>query len=428
VKSGLARKGEVIFREDGQPGAAIKAAIGLSPDAIIEEVAKANLRGRGGAGFPTATKWKSCHQSPGTHYLVCNADEGEPGTFKDRELLTVNPDLVFDGMTVGALAIGAEDGIIYLRGEYAYLMDRLQKVLERRRQENLLGKDVCGKSGFNFDIRIQLGAGAYICGEETALIESMEGKRGAPRDRPPFPVAYGYRGQPTAVDNVETLACVSRIMEYGAAWFASFGTKESSGTKLLSISGDCQKPGVYEIPFGTTLKDVLELVEAPDAAFVQVGGPSGSCVGPQDFGRQITAREDLTTGGSIIVFGPDRDPFFVAHEFLAFFVEESCGWCAPCRIGTTLLKRQFDKFIGGRGTRADLDALIKLANTVKRMSRCGLGQTAPNPILSSLKSFPEIFEAKLSKQAFIPEVTLYEALAEAVAVQGRLPTIETEEI
>lgn len=425
VKLGLVQKGPIIFRDDGRPGDAIRAAIKVAPDTIIDEITKSNLRGRGGAGFPTGMKWKSCSQSPGAmRYVICNADEGEPGTFKDRVLLTINPDLVFEGMTVAAFAVGAGEGIVYLRGEYSYLLDSLQNVLERRRKEGLLGKNICGTPGFNFDIRIQLGAGAYVCGEESALIESMEGKRGAPRDRPPFPTQCGYRGLPTALDNVETFACAARIMEHGADWFASFGTKESTGTKLLSVSGDCQWPGVYEVPFGITLKEVLDLVGAPDAAFVQMGGPSGSCLEPKDFDRRITTREDLTTGGSVIVFGPERDPLAVAHEFVKFFAEESCGWCDPCRIGTTLLARQMDKVVAGRATKADLDAMVSLANTVKRMSRCGLGQTAPNPILTTLRSFPKIFEAKLSKEEFVPAVTLEEALAEAVQVQGRQPISE----
>ena len=385
---------------------------------------KAKLRGRGGAGFPTGLKWKLCRQSISkAHHVVCNADEGEPGTFKDRVLLTEIPDVVFDGMTIAAYALGARHALVYLRGEYAYLWNSLQAVLQNRRRLGLLGSNVCGKEGFDFDIRIQLGACAYVCGEESALIESLEGKRGVPRDRPPFPTERGYLQQPTAVDNVETFACVARIMEQGADWFAGYGTHKSTGTKLLSVSGDCPHPGVYELPFGVTVNELLDLVGAPDAAFVQVSGPSGQCVAPKDFGRRI-AFEDLSTGGSIMVFGADRDVLDVARQFSEFFVEESCGWCTPCRVGTTLLKQMLEKFVDARGTLADVQALEALANTVVRMSRCGLGQTAPNPILTTMRNFPQAYEARLQPEPFLPRVTLREALAEAAAIQGREPVPE----
>jgi [NiFe] hydrogenase diaphorase moiety large subunit len=295
--------------------------------------------------------------------------------------------------------------------------------MENRRRLGLLGSNVCGREGFDFDIRIQLGAGAYVCGEESALIESLEGKRGVPRDRPPFPTERGYLQQPTAVDNVETFACVARIMEMGAQWFAGHGTRESTGTKLLSVSGDCPHPGVYEIPFGITVNDLLDLVGAPEAEFVQVGGPSGQCVAPKDFGRRI-AFEDLSTGGSIIVFGPGRDVLDVARQFTEFFVEESCGWCTPCRVGTTLLKTNLDKIVGDRGTLADVTALEALANTVMRMSRCGLGQTAANPILTTMRSFPQAYEARLRPEPFLPRVTLRQAVAEAEQILGREPSAE----
>ncbi len=340
-------------------------------------------------------------------------------------LLTEIPDVVFDGMIIAGHALGAKHGLVYLRGEYAYLFKTLQGVLQRRRRLGLLGSKICGQEGFDFDIRIQLGAGAYICGEESALIESLEGKRGAPRDRPPFPTERGYLHQPTAVDNVETFACVARIMEKGADWFASFGTHESSGTKLLSVSGDCPHPGVYEVRFGITVNNLLDLVGAPDAAFVQVGGPSGQCVGPKDYGRRI-AFEDLPTGGSMMIFGPDRDVLDVARQFTEFFVDESCRWCTPCRVGTTLLKKSLDKILGDRGTLADVEALESLANTVMRMSRCGLGQTAANPILTTMRNFPQAWEARLRPDNFLPQVTLREALAEAIEIQGHEPVAEDE--
>ena len=425
VESSLVQPGPVVFQQ-GRRGDGVRAALALPPELVIQQITMAKLRGRGGAGFPTGLKWKLCRQSISkAHHVVCNADEGEPGTFKDRVLLTEIPDVVFDGMTIAGYALGAGHGLVYLRGEYAYLWNSLQDVIENRRRLGLLGSNVCGREGFDFDIRIQLGAGAYICGEESALLESLEGKRGAPRDRPPFPTDRGYLQQPTAIDNVETFACVARIMEQSPEWFAGFGTRESTGTKLLSVSGDCPHPGVYEIRFGITVSELLDLVGASDAAFVQVGGPSGQCVAPKDFGRRV-AYEDLSTGGSIMVFGPGRDVLDVARQFTEFFVEESCGWCTPCRVGTTLLKKSMEKILADRGTLADIAALEALANTVTRMSRCGLGQTAANPILTTMRNFPQAYEARLQPETFLPSVTLREALAEAVVVQGREPVSEGE--
>ncbi len=335
-------------------------------------------------------------------------------------LLSEFPDLVFDGMTIAGYALGARHGLVYLRGEYSYMWDSLQEVLKARRRLGLLGDNICGRQGFDFDIRIQLGAGAYICGEESALLESLEGKRGAPRDLPPFPTERGYLQQPTAIDNVETFACAARIIENGAAWFSSFGTAQSTGTKLTSVSGDCDRPGVYEVPFGITLSELLDLVGAPDAKYVQMSGPSGQSIAPKDFGRRI-AYEDLSTGGSTMIFGPERDVLDIALQFADFFVVESCGWCAPCRVGTTLLKQGMEKVVAGRATLADIVQMESLGDTVMRMSRCGLGQTAPNPILTTMRNFPELYEARLAPVPFTPLVSLHEALREAVAIQGREP-------
>jgi [NiFe] hydrogenase diaphorase moiety large subunit len=394
----------------------------MTPEKVIEEMTASKLRGRGGAGFPTGMKWRLTRKSAGEEdYVLCNADEGEPGTFKDRMLLAEFPDLVFDGMTIAGYALGSRQGIIYLRGEYAYLWEPLQAVLQARRSQRLLGPNICGHSGFDFDIRIQLGAGAYICGEESALIESLEGKRGAPRDRPPFPTEHGYLQQPSAVDNVETYVCAARIMEKGAAWFAGFGTTQSAGTKFMCVSGDCARPGVYEVPFGITLNELLDLCGAPkDTAYVQMSGPSGQAVAPKDFGRRI-AYEDLSTGGSTMIFGPQRNVLDVALQFANFFVDESCGWCTPCRVGTTLLKQGMEKIVHGRASLADISATETLANIVARMSRCGLGQTAPNPILTTMRNFPELYEARVAPEKFAPLVTLDDALREAIEVQGREP-------
>jgi [NiFe] hydrogenase diaphorase moiety large subunit len=423
IRSSLVQSGPLL---SGSPVRAegLKAALALTPEAVIEEITTSKLRGRGGAGFPTGMKWRLTRKATGVeHYIACNADEGEPGTFKDRLLLLEFPDLVFDGMTVAGYALGAREGLLYLRGEYAYMWDDLQRVLQDRRSAGLLGDKICGKAGFNFDIRVQLGAGAYICGEESSLLESLEGKRGSPRDRPPFPTERGYLGQPTAIDNVETLVCATRIMEKGAAWFTGLGTKESTGTKLMCVSGDCERPGVYETPFGITINQLLDLVGAPDARYVQFSGPSGQAIAPKDFGRRI-AYEDLSTGGSTMIFGPQRDVLDIALQFADFFVDETCGWCAPCRIGTVLLKQGMEKVVAGRATLADLASTEALANTVVRMSRCGLGQTAPNPILTTMRSFPELYESRLAAAPFEPLVTLDDALREAVEVQGREPVKE----
>ncbi|MFA5120892.1 NADH-ubiquinone oxidoreductase-F iron-sulfur binding region domain-containing protein [Zavarzinia sp.] len=418
VASGLELRGPVLLGAAAADGQGLRAALDLAPEEVIREVTRSRLRGRGGAGFPTGMKWKLCRQAPGAaHHLLCNADEGEPGTFKDRLLLAEFPDLVFEGMTIAGYAIGATEGLIYLRGEYAYLWDRLQDALEDRRRRGLLGRSVCGREGFDFDIRIHLGAGAYVCGEESALIESLEGRRGTPRDRPPFPTERGHRSEPTAVDNVETFACVTRVLGLGADWFARHGTPESTGTKLLCVSGDCPRPGVYEVPFGITVNEVLDMVGAPEAGFVQMGGPSGQCVAPKDYGRRI-AFEDLATGGSVIVFGPGRDVLDVARQFADFFAHESCGWCTPCRVGTTLLRQGMERLLAGQASVGELRQLEEVAVTVARTSRCGLGQTAPNPILSTMRNFPEAYEALLRPGDFVPRLDLEAAIAPAAAIRA----------
>jgi [NiFe] hydrogenase diaphorase moiety large subunit len=417
VQLGLRQAGPVVLAPF-ENGTAVRKALNMSPEQVIEELNKSRLRGRGGAGFPTGMKWSFCRKAKGTHYIICNADEGEPGTFKDRLILTEAADLLFEGMTVAGYALGAQEGLLYLRAEYAYLWPHLQQVLARRRRHNLLGENICGRESFDFDIRIQLGAGAYVCGEESSLIESLEGKRGAPRDRPPYPVQKGYLDQPTSVNNVETLACVARILEEGGEWFTKFGTRESTGTKLLSVSGDCEHPGIYEVEYGITIDQLLQLVGAPDAQAVQVGGPSGLCLAPRDYGRKISF-EDIPTGGSVIVFGPQRDLLEYVHAFAEFFVEESCGWCAPCRVGTVLVKQKLDKILEGRGTESDLEELRKLGTTVKTMSRCGLGQTAANPVLTTLQNFPALYRKRITDKDFIPHFDIESAFSEYCEVTGR---------
>jgi [NiFe] hydrogenase diaphorase moiety large subunit len=413
--SNIRLKGDVLFAPyEAERG--LRNALAMTPDAVIAEVTKSGLRGRGGAGFPTGLKWHLTRRAPGAaHYTVCNADEGEPGTFKDRVLLSDAPDLVLDGMTIAGYALGATLGLMYLRAEYAFLVPALLANLEARRARGLLGKNVAGQAGFDFDIRLQIGVGAYICGEESALLESLEGKRGSPRDRPPYPTDHGYLGQPTAVNNVETLACVPRILERGAAWFSAFGTAESKGTKLMSVSGDCTNPGIFEVPFGTTLNELLDLAGGADAEAVQVSGAAGTCVAPKDFGRGLSY-EDLSTAGSTMVFGPERDVLDIVLKFAEFFADESCGWCTPCRVGTTLLREAIRETIDGRATEHDLVTLESLAQTVVTFSRCGLGQSAPNPILSTLRNFPQIYRTRLAATDDLA-IDMASATADAAAIQ-----------
>lgn len=418
VEANLRQSGPVIFAPM-ERGAAIRAALGKTPEQVIDEISASRLRGRGGAGFPTAMKWSFCRKAAlaggkGERQLLCNCDEGEPGTFKDRVILSEAPDLLFEGMTVAGYALGARLGILYVRGEYAYLIPHLEQVVERRRRLGLLGAAVCGREGFDFDVRIQLGAGAYVCGEESSLIESLEGKRGAPRDRPPYPVQRGFMNQPTAVNNVETLCCAARIMEKGAQWFSSMGTRDSTGTKLISVSGDCGRPGVYEVPLGIVIDRLLEMAGATDVQAVQIGGPSGQCLAPKDLGKSI-CYEDVSTGGAVMVFDSSRDILEIVRAHAAFFAEESCGWCDPCRTGTALLLKKMDKILSGKAVRRDLAELESLAGSVKFMSRCGLGQTAPNPILTSLRNLPHLYERLLAAGDFAPELDLEQAMKPALA-------------
>ena len=365
-------------------GAGIRNACTEGPDEVITRVKQSGLRGRGGAGFPTGLKWDLARQAPapdGRRYVICNADEGEPGTFKDRVLLEDLADLVFEGMTIAGCAIGASEGIVYLRGEYVYLQDGLEETLARRRAAGLLGAGVRGRPDFDFDISIRIGSGAYVCGEETALIESLEGRRGEPRNRLPFPVVRGLYQAPTVVNNVETFAWVAAIMARGSAWFASIGTPGSSGPKLLSVSGDVERPGVYEFPLGVSIHEVLAAAGGEDAKAVIVGGAAGQCVPRRDFGRAI-AYDDVSTGGAFIVLGERRDPLDVAENFMEFFVDESCGQCTPCRIGNVTILEGVRAMRRGEMTPERLRDLVKLGHTMQAASKCGLGQCSANVFLS----------------------------------------------
>jgi len=428
VVNNLRKRGPVVFGES-KVGEALKKALALTPAEVIRDIKTARLRGRGGAVFPTGMKWDFTRQAPGDRkFILCNADEGEPGTFKDRVILTERPHLVFEGMTIAGYAVGADTGILYLRAEYAYLRRFLEHVLHERRNRGLLGKNAGGKAGFHFDIRIQMGAGAYVCGEETALISSCEGQRGDPKNRPPFPAQKGFLGRPSVVNNVETFCCAARILEKGPGWFAQMGSPGSPGTKLLSISGDCRAPGVFEVPFGISLREVLKMAGAEDAAAVQVGGPSGVMVPPEQFDRVI-CYDDLATGGSVMVFGPERDLLEVVAAFTDFFIEESCGFCTPDRVGMVLVKERLERIRAGRGEKGDLEYLEDLCKTVKTASRCGLGQTAPNPVLTTLENFRSVYESRLAEESegFQRGFDLKGALAAAEAIAGRKSAIAHEE-
>jgi len=418
VEDNIRRK-DMLLADGFAPGVALKAAFVRGAEGMLAEVKASGLRGRGGAGFSTGLKWEFSRNAPGeAHYVVCNADEGEPGTFKDRVLLNSYADQVFEGMTLCGYVIGAKKGFVYLRGEYRYLLDHLNEILARRRQQNLLGANILGQAGFDFDIEIHLGAGAYICGEESALIESLEGKRGTPRNRPPFPVTNGYLNQPTVVNNVETFAATCHIAQHGGAWFAGIGTAKSAGTKVMSISGDCARPGIYEYPLGVSVRQMLEDCGAANAQAVQVSGPSGVTVSPQEFDR-ILGFEDIGTAGAFMVFDDSRDMFEVARNFTHFFAHESCGFCTPCRVGTALLRHLMDKLHNGHGSPYDFEEIEKLNQLLLSMSHCGLGHTACNPVLDTIAKFRPAYESRMLHQDFTPAFDLDYALQAARQMTGR---------
>jgi [NiFe] hydrogenase diaphorase moiety large subunit len=397
VESNIRSKGPVFFQGGHDFKALLATLIDSPPEIVVKTISESGLRGRGGAGFSTGLKWRLCsNNDETTRYVICNADEGEPGTFKDRVLLMESPKEVIFGMITAGYAIGAQQGIIYLRSEYYYLKDYLEKQLADFRADGLLGQAIAGH--FDFDIRIQMGAGAYICGDETALIESLEGKRGTPRVKPPYPVNMGYLDKPTSVNNVETFVAVTSIIEHGAPWFRAMGTPDSAGTRLLSISGDCDAPGIHEIEWGITLDAVLENTGAKDAWAVQVSGPSGECVSVEKSGRRAIALEDLSCNGSFMIFDSTRDLLAVVQHFMQFFVNESCGICVPCRSGNVDLYKKISRVIDRKACQRDLDEVVIWGKMVRKTSRCGLGSTSPKPILTTLENFPELYQEKLVKQ------------------------------
>ena len=424
VRNNIQRKGPIL-EDNYKTGTVLREKLRLlTPEEVIWEVKLSELRGRGGAGFPTGLKWEFCRRAKGEKkYIFCNADEGEPGTFKDRVLLTEYPELVFEGMALAAYAVGATGGILYIRYEYKYLEQYLNHVLEEMRKNNLLGKDIAGIEGFDFDIRLQYGAGAYVCGEESALLESAEGKRGEPRFKPPFPVEKGYLGYPTIINNVETLCTAVKIIHFGSEWYRSMGTADSKGTKVLSISGDCRYPGIYELEWGYSVNDILDMSGADEVQAVQVGGPSGTLISPEEFDR-IICYKDLATGGSFIIFNNRRDILReVVLNFMEFFVEESCGSCVPCRNVPWLLKQKLEKILNGHGVWKDLEDLEKWPE-VMRINRCGLGQTAANPVITSLRNFRALYEERIQKgRSFDEGFDLEKAVEESCKAVGRVPLI-----
>lgn len=399
------------------PGEAIDAAVARGAEHTVDEIARSGLRGRGGAGFSTGTKWVACAGARGPQrYVVCNADEGEPGTFKDRELLASHADLVFEGMSVAGFAVGASKGLLYLRGEYRFLLEPLSVKLEERRRAGLLGSGVRG--AFDFDIELRLGAGSYVCGEESALLESLEGKRGIPRNRPPYPVTHGYLQRPTLVNNVETLVKAALVAKHGAAFMLGVGTPTSTGTKILSVSGDVARPGIYEYPFGVSIRSVLADAGATDTQAVQVGGPSGMLLSESEFHRRI-AFEDVPSAGAFMVFDGRRDMLRVVENFARFFAHESCGFCTPCRVGTTLNAQAMARIVAGKGCNRDLRDLTKVSALMKGSSHCGLGMTAGNPIVDALAKFRPSFERRLRSRDFLPTFDLDESLAPAREATAR---------
>ena len=378
----------------------------MTPDEVISTILDSGLRGRGGAGFPTGMKWKFASGNRGNvqKYVCCNADEGDPGAFMDRSILEGDPHALIEAMTIAGYAIGADQGYVYVRAEYPIAVKRLQIAIDQAREYGLLGDNIFG-TGFKFDLGIRLGAGAFVCGEETALMTSIEGKRGEPRPRPPFPAVKGLFDKPTILNNVETYANIPQIILNGAEWFSSMGTEKSKGTKVFALGGKIKNTGLVEVPMGTTLRQIIEEIgggipNGKKFKAAQTGGPSGGCIPahlidtPIDYDNLLEIGSMMGSGG-LIVMDEDNCMVDIARFFLDFTVDESCGKCTPCRVGTKRLLELLDKIISGNGEMEDLDRLEELANYIKSASLCGLGQTAPNPVLSTLRYFRDEYIAHI---------------------------------
>ncbi len=371
----------------------------MTPVKVIQEIQNSGLRGRGGGGFPTGIKWEIASKQEGNEkYIVCNADEGDPGAFMDRSILEGDPYGVIEGMMIAGYAIGANHALIYIRAEYPLAISRLQKAIEQARKKGYLGKHIFGTS-FSFDVNLKFGAGAFVCGEETALIQSMQGERGEPKSKPPYPAQSGYLGKPTVVNNVETLLNVPLIIQHGSEWFREIGTEKSPGTKVFALAGKVNNVGLVEVPMGTTLREIIYEIgggikNGKRFKAVQTGGPSGGCLTNKDLDISIdfdtlAARGSIMGSGGMIIMDEDDCMVSIAKFFLEFTLDESCGKCTPCRIGNTRLYEILTRITEGEGTMEDLKLLEELSDTIKEASLCGLGQTSPNPVLSTLKEFRE---------------------------------------
>lgn len=379
-----------------------------TPQEAIDIMKASGLRGRGGAGFPTGLKWQFAHNSKGdVKYVVCNADEGDPGAFMDRSILEGDPHNIIEGMAICGYSIGASKGLVYIRAEYPLAIERLKKAISDAREYGLLGDNILG-TNFSFDIEIKYGAGAFVCGEETALIHSMEGERGEPTSKPPFPAESGYMGKPTNVNNVETLANITKIFLNGPEWFKAIGTEKSAGTKVFALAGKINNVGLVEVPMGTTLREVIfeiggGIKNGKKFKAVQTGGPSGGCLTEKDLDTPIdfdnlVAKGSMMGSGGMIVMDEDDCMVAVSKFYLEFTVDESCGKCTPCRIGNTRLFEILEKITQGKGTMKDLTTLRELSETIKVTSLCGLGQTSPNPILSTLNQFWDEYVAHVTEK------------------------------
>ena len=377
----------------------------MTPEQVIQTVLDSGLRGRGGGGFPTGRKWAFAANVPSDKkYVVCNADEGDPGAFMDRSVLEGDPHAVIEAMAIAGYAIGADEGYIYVRAEYPIAIKRLEIAIRQAREYGLLGKDIFS-TGFNFDITLRFGAGAFVCGEETALLTSIEGKRGEPRPRPPFPAVKGLFGQPTIINNVETFANVAQIILNGPEWFASMGTEKSKGTKVFALGGKINHTGLVEIPMGTTLREIIYdigggIPNGKKFKAAQTGGPSGGCIPashldtPIDYDSLIAIGSMMGSGG-LIVMDEDNCMVDIAKFFLEFTVDESCGKCTPCRVGTRRMLEILERITKGKGEDGDIERLEELAMNIKATALCGLGQTAPNPVISTLRYFRDEYEAHI---------------------------------
>jgi bidirectional [NiFe] hydrogenase diaphorase subunit len=427
VKIALENSGEIdperiedYIAADGY-SALYQAITEMSPSQVVDEVIRSGLRGRGGGGYPTGLKWVTVAKSEGSkRYVICNGDEGDPGAFMDRSILESDPHRILEGMALAAYAVGAEEGYIYVRGEYPLAIKRLEMAIRQAKRQGFLGTGIMGTT-FNFNVNIRLGAGAFVCGEETALIASIEGGRGHPRPRPPYPAEMGLWGEPTLINNVETFANVPTIIRKGGDWYANIGTEKSKGTKVFALAGGLVNAGLVEVPMGISLREIVDdigggIIGGGRCKAVQTGGPSGGCIPfehldtPVDY-ESLRKLGSIMGSGGMIVMGEDTSMIDVAKFFMEFCVDESCGKCIPCRVGTVHMYNILDDFTQGRATSHQLDLLEKLCDMVSRTSLCGLGQTAPNPVVSTLRYFRDEYMAAIKDHENTDRIPLREVIS-----------------